>query len=166
MDELEAIAELDEVLGSKPPYPPEGAETLPETDDGFTPTPPGACEVCGEPLIAHDTHMAGEGYNGECGHCYYTDLSLGGRIQLVEEAVMPIAAQWGEAETLWKLKEAVGIAGTLAESRDARLLGQWADGFYAGLVASRKLPANRGMTPTAFAKLVEDHSSDSVLTGD
>ena len=164
MDEAQAMDELETVLG-KPSEEPQDTQT--ETDDeGYVPTPPGACEVCHEPLIPHDTHQADEGYNGECGHCYFGDLSLGQRIQIIEELVIPVASKWGEAETQAKLQEAVALASTLAESRDARLVGQWADGFLAGLKASRKLSPNGGLTPESFAKLVEDHSSDSVLTGD
>ena len=164
MDETEALAELDSVLGPSE-TPTETQDSEPESIVALE-TPSGACEVCQEPLIAHDTHEARDGYNGECGRCYFTDLSLGQRLQIIEELVIPTAHQWGEAEVLAKLKSAVELAGTLAESRDARLLGQWADGFFAGLVASRKLPANRGLNPESFAKLVDDHSSDPILTGD
>lgn len=157
MDETEALGELDAVLGG--PEEPTGPTEEP-SEEQEPEYPEGTCFACGAELNpVHDRE-------NECQHCFYGRLSVAQRCDIVAEMVAPIAAQWGEAEVLAKLKEATALACTLAESRDHRLVGQWADGFFAGLVASGKLPANRGLTDSAVSKLIADVNSDPVPTGD
>lgn len=122
----------------------------------------GACDVCdGDLSPIHDKHTA-----PTCHRCWYGRLSVGQRCDLVAEMTMEWAAKGlGDFDVVARLKDAVSKATLMAESRDARLVGQWADGFLAGLRASRKLPPS-GMAPEVFAKLSEEWSNQPQPTGD
>ncbi len=159
MNEEKALEELAEVLGSELDGEHGEPEVLAEPEPEYQ---EGTCFECGAELSPiHDTQS-----ENECQKCFYSRLTVAQRCDMVAESVMPTAAQWGESETLARLREAVTLACTLAESRDARLVGQWADGFMAGLVASGKLPANRAMTDATVAKLIADVNSNPIPTGD